>query len=114
MSDTYAEFQMRRKGIERKHSALAKGYSAKIGKDGLITLVPRRSRSLLTARMIVGAVICFMVFKSVTLALIGPPTYEERIASLAGGTTYEKAAAWVMQIDPVSATAAEFLQSMMP
>lgn len=114
MSDTYGQFQTRCDGLQRKHSALAKGYTAKLGDDGLITLVPRRRRSYITARLIAGTIAGVIAFKSLALALIGPIGYQERIDALAAGTTYETVAAWIMQPDPVSSQIAALIISTFP
>jgi hypothetical protein len=114
MSDAYAQFEQRRDVLTRKHQELAKGYTAKLGTDGLITLVPARRRSNLPLRLFAASVVAFFVFKSITLALIGPITYQERIDALADGTKFEKGAAWVMQADQVTTRLAEFLLPTMP
>jgi hypothetical protein len=114
MSDTYAQFETRCATLKRKHSELAKGYVAKLDGDGLITLVPARRRPFITARLILGTVIGFMLFKSVTIALVGPLTYQERIDALAAGTDFEKAAAWLMQADPVASKVAGTIATYFP
>jgi hypothetical protein len=114
MSDAYAQFETRCASLKRKHSELAKGYTAKLDSDGLITLVPLRRRSYLTTRLILGSVVGFMLFKSVTIALVGTVTYQERIDALAAGTDFEKAAAWLMQADPVASKLAGVIAPYLP
>ena len=114
MSDTYAQFETRCASLKRKHSELARGYVARLDGDGLITLVPARRRSNLTTRLLLGIAVGFMLFKSVTIALIGPLAYQERIDALDAGTGFEKAAAWLMQADPVASCIAGWIASTIP
>ncbi|MEM1073910.1 MAG: hypothetical protein AAF665_03715 [Pseudomonadota bacterium] len=109
MSDTFAQFEKRLDTLERKHRELAKGYVAKINPDGLITVEPKRERGLLRPRFALAVIVGFLLFKIVTLAAVGPLTYQDRIAALADGTAFEKVCAWIMQADTISLAAAEYL-----
>ena len=108
MSDSFAQFEKRLECLERKHRELAHGYVAKINPDGLITVQPKERQSGLALRLILAVVMAVMLFKSVTLAIVGPSVYETRLQSLLDGIWFEKACAWVMQIDPVTLAIAEF------
>ncbi len=111
MSDTFAQFEKRLDNLERKHRELAKGYVAKINPDGLITVEPKSRRAGLFLRLLLTVILGFVAFKSVTLAIIGPVTYDERIQALTDGTAFEKVCAWIMQIDPLSQVVATFLNN---
>lgn len=112
MSDTFAQFEKRLENLERKHRELSKGYVARINPDGLISVEPRRKRSYLVARLVLLVTLGVIFFKAATLAIIGLSTYEERIASLAEGTWFEKACAWIMQVDPLTRNIAGYLNSV--
>lgn len=109
MSDAFTQFEKRLESLERKHRELAKGYVAKINPDGLITVEPGTGRSVLKLRLFASLFLGLIVFKSVTLVMVGPMTYETRIESLAGGTLLERLSAWIMQADPVSTAIAKFV-----
>lgn len=109
MSDAFAQFEKRLASLERKHKELAAGYMARINPDGLITVEPKSKRSGLTARLIALLIIGVMAFKVIAVALAGPVVYQGRLDKLMAGTEFEKAAAWIMQIDPLTLRASEFL-----
>ncbi|WP_300032025.1 hypothetical protein [uncultured Roseobacter sp.] len=109
MSDSYAQFEKRISLVAEKHARLAGGYTARVGADGLISLVPRPRRSYMRLRVFAALIIGFFLFKSLTIVLTGPLAYAERVEVMAAGTAFEKVGAWVMQIGPVS----EFISLMM-
>ena len=109
MSEAFAQFEKRLDNLERKHRELAKGYVAKINPDGLITVQPKEKKTAMRLRLLLAIIVAFVLFKSVTLAIVGPLTYADRIAALAQGTTFEQACAWVMQADPISQFLSEYL-----
>ncbi|MEM1352975.1 MAG: hypothetical protein AAGF27_11565 [Pseudomonadota bacterium] len=113
MPDAFAQFEKRLENLERKHKELAAGYVAQINPDGLITVAPKPKRSGLTLRLIAMLVIGVILFKVVTLSLVGPVVYQGRVDQLASGTAFEKAAAWIMQLDPFSLQASQFLSGLM-
>ena len=45
-----------------------------------------------------------MVFKIVTVILVGPAVYEERLEGMRQGTGAERFGAWMLQNDPVTQT----------
>ena len=108
MSDTFAQFEKRLENLERKHRELAKGYVACINPDGLITVEPRRKRSYLLAQLVVLVLLGVILFKSVTLAIVGLSTYEDRIAALMQGTVFERVCGWIMQADPLTSKIATY------
>lgn len=112
MSDAFAQFEKRLESLERKHRELAAGYVAKINPDGLITVEPKPKRTGLTARLLAMIIIGIISFKVITLMLVGPVIYQSRVDALAAGTQFEKAAAWIMQADPLSQRVAGMLNSL--
>ncbi|WP_298972151.1 hypothetical protein [uncultured Roseobacter sp.] len=113
MSD-YAQFEKRLAVLTTKHRKMARGYTAKIGEDGLIMVEPKRVRSPIRPRTIVLMGVGVFLFKALLLTSTGLATYENRIAALSSGTVFEQAAAWVMQPDVVSRYLAETFTKMIP
>jgi hypothetical protein len=109
MSEAFTQFEKRLENLERKHRDLAKGYVAKINPDGLILVKPKPKRSGFKLRILTTLVVAVLLFKSFTLAMIGPLTYDSRIEALLQGTWLERACGWVMQADPLSMAIANFL-----
>ena len=102
MSDT-ASFDRRLRQLDRKHSRIAsRGHAARMGRDGLVSMVPRRR----TPRFPLGAVLSVLAvafaFKAVLLASMGTASYEAKRAELAAGGIVEQVGAWVLQADPLS------------
>ncbi len=97
-------FNARLKKVRRSHDRLARGYKAKVGRDGLIVFQPKRRRAGLPVRGILLTVVAFFAFKALVLLHLGDVAYSERADALAAGTVAEQVGAWVMQIDPVTHT----------
>lgn len=100
--ETYDHFTKRLNTLGRKHAKMTRGYSTKVGKDGLITVVTKRQRRGFPIKGLIVAVIGFFAFKAFMLAAVGPVTYNERLAKLEKGTVIEQAGAKVLGIDPVT------------
>lgn len=107
MSDAFAQFEQRLSALERKHRELANGYVTKINPDGLIVLAPKYPKGPMRTRLAVGLVLGFFLFKCVTMILVGPVTYENRLEMLREGTGPERFGAWIMQVDPLSGYVAD-------
>ncbi|MGZ2258634.1 hypothetical protein [Roseobacter sp. A03A-229] len=110
----YAQFEKRRAALSDKHKKLARGYTAKIGKDGLITVEPRRVRLPFRPRVVVFVLAGVFLFKSLMIVSTGLGTYEGRIEALRAGTVFEQAAAWAMQPDLISRGLAEMIIKALP
>lgn len=110
MTDDRVLFQTRLNRLARRHSAMARGYSASVRSDGLIVVQPRRFQFKLPVRGFVLLMTVFMLFKGFMLASLGDATYQNRLAVLERGTLYEQAGAFVMGIDPVSAELAALMR----
>lgn len=96
------KFAKRLDQISRRHSKLAKGYLMSVNHDGLVVAKPKRAGLRFPLRGLILAAMLVIGFKAFALAYLGVGSYDERIGRLAGGTTAEKAAAWVMQADPAT------------
>ncbi|WP_299782317.1 hypothetical protein [uncultured Roseobacter sp.] len=110
----YAQFEKRLAVLSTKHKKMARGYTAKIGPDGLITVEPKRARFPIRPRTIVFTVVGILLFKSLMIVSTGLATYEGRIERLEAGTMFEQVVAWVMQPDVVSSYMAETIVTKLP
>ncbi len=95
-------FNARLKKVQRSHSKLARGYSASVGRDGLIVFRPKRRRPGLPLRGIALALIAFFGFKALILMQLGETSYQARASALAAGNFGEQVGAWMMQLDPIT------------
>lgn len=103
MSKDRDQFQSRLKQINRKHSALAAGYSARMQPDGLLVMKPRRVQSRFAGRTLVYLAVLFLLFKAFLMAALGGATYDARVQRLVTGNGVEQLGALVMQRDPITA-----------
>ncbi|NNK17398.1 MAG: hypothetical protein HKP51_10900 [Sulfitobacter sp.] len=105
MVETHDHFVERLNTLGRKHAKMTRGYTTKIDKDGLLVVVPKRSRGLPgtgVLKLVMLLLIGFLTFKSFALAAFGPVTYNERLSKLQNGTAIEKIGAKALAIDPVT------------
>ncbi|MEX0285025.1 MAG: hypothetical protein AB3N23_10475 [Paracoccaceae bacterium] len=109
MSDHNVDFDRRVRKLNRKHDAIARGYTTKIRKDGLIVVKPQRARIKLPMNLILGLVAGLVLFKAVLMGSMGAASYDARVAKLSGGTPVEQAGAFVMQADPLSGALANWM-----
>lgn len=100
--ENHDHFRKRLKHLGRKHEKMTRGYYMKVGKDGLITVSTKRTRRSFPFFGLLLLIIGFFAFKAFMLASVGPVTYNERLATLEGGTVIEQAGAKVLSIDPVT------------
>jgi hypothetical protein len=91
---------------------MARGYTTTIRPDGLIVARPKRQGSPISGRSVLLFVAAFILFKGFLIASLGPATYDERVARLSVGTPVERAGALTMQIDPLSAYAADRMRRL--
>ncbi|MFG6561540.1 hypothetical protein [Sulfitobacter sp. 1A15299] len=113
MAEGHAQFAKRIELLGRKHRKLERGYVTRIGRDGLISVLPRRARRGFPMTGLFLIVLVFFGFKAFTLAAIGPVTYNERLSRLANGSNLEQVGAKMMAIDPVTQTLAEMTGPIM-
>lgn len=104
MNDLKVQFRKRLRGIDHRHNRFSRdGYQARLRSDGLIELVPQRSkRSWTLARVAVFFFAAFFAFKGFLIAYLGNGSYELRVQDLADGVWTERVGATVMRIDPLS------------
>ncbi|MDP5218698.1 hypothetical protein Q5Y75_15830 [Ruegeria sp. 2205SS24-7] len=102
MVDCHMDFDRRVARLNKKHQAMARGYTARMRPDGLVVVKPRRMRLAISPRSLFLFIGAFFLFKGFILANLGTATYEERLDRLWNGTGVEIAGAFVMQVDPVS------------
>lgn len=110
----YAQFEKRLAVLSAKHKKMARGYTAKIGADGLISVEPKPSRFPIRPRAIFLTVAGILLFKSLMIVSTGLATYEGRIERLEAGTVFEQTVAWVMQPGIVSSFVAEMIVTKLP
>lgn len=102
MADAFSQFDNRLKRIERSHNELRGGYTAVVGRDGLITIKAKRAKRNFPVKGAVLLVLGFICFKALMLAHLGPDAYVERVAELDAGTIVEQVGGFVMQADPAT------------
>lgn len=107
MVETHAHFVERLELLGRKHRQMTSGYVARVGRDGLITVTPKRAQRSFPLKGLLLLVLGFFVFKAFTLAAVGPVTYNERLSSLSNGSVVERAGARLLAIDPLTQALAD-------
>lgn len=95
-------FDTRIKKVQRGHVRMARGYKAKVGRDGLIVFRPKRRKISLPLRSLIVLIVAFFGFKVLVLMQIGDLTYQARMDALMGGSLVEQAGAYLLQLDPVT------------
>lgn len=107
MVETHENFVKRVNVLGRKHAKMTRGYATKVGRDGLITVKPRRRRGSIPVKGILMFAFCFFGFKAFMLAAVGPVTYNERLSKLENGSVIEQYGAKALAIDPVTGALAD-------
>jgi hypothetical protein len=102
MAEGHAQFAKRIELLGRKHRKMERGYVTRVGRDGLISVLPKRARRGFPMMGFFLIVLVFFGFKAFTLAAIGPVTYNERLSRLANGSNLEQIGAKMMAIDPLT------------
>ena len=96
------EFDKKARRIVKRHKRLARGYEAVVEENGIVVRRPVRQLPRVSKTGIFMVMLTLFCFKAFLFQNLGPQTYEDRVAKLAGGTVIEKAGAFVMQPDPVT------------
>ena len=109
MVDAFDNFDKRLNKIDRKHRALARGYTSRVGSDGLIVIRPRRRGLRLPVKGLALLGLGFFGLKGLMLAQIGHDNFAARLNDLNNGTIAEQAGAWIMQVDPATKWIAELI-----
>lgn len=113
MSDAMTNFRKRENALRRKHMRMAQGFTTKMDRSGLIVQVPDNKLSGFGLRLIFRLVLFFMALKVLTLAWLGQEAYLDHLTTLSQGSAYEKAGAWIMQIDPVTGTLVDLISPLL-
>ena len=103
------KFDKRVRTIARKNRRIARGHTTYIDAMGVVRKRPSRSGMSLPLTGLMTIAAGFIFFKAVILASAGKPVYLNRVEVLAEGTIFEQAAAWTLQIDPVTRIVASIL-----
>lgn len=115
MGETADTFRKRTNRVNRRHEQIyLNGARTKIGRDGLITTVPRKRMQSFPLRGFAILFLAAILYKSVMLAWIGPTVYAERVGALADGTVIEQAGAWLLQADPATVAVAGVIGPFLP
>ncbi len=108
MSDTLFHFDKRVRKIARKNRKLVRGSEKYIDAMGVMRQRPKRRLPSLPIKGLLTLAFGFFAFKGFLLAHQGGVQYEDRLAILQGGTVFEQAGAWMMQIEPITQRFAGF------
>ena len=99
----FDEFDRRVRRISRRQTKLSHGYVTTVTDDGMVVAKPKRKSRWGTVRSLILLAIVMVAFKGVLHARLGGVEYQARIDALSAGTAVEKAGAWVMTADPLTA-----------
>jgi len=113
MVETHDRFVERLEMLGRKHQQMTGGYVTRVGRDGLLTVTPKRARRGFPFKGLALIVMGFLVFKAFTLAAVGPMAYNERLATLAQGNAIAQAGAVVLAVDPLTQSLADLTGPIM-
>jgi len=113
LSQEQDQFKKRLRALERKNRAMERGFTTHLRADGLLIVKPKRRGSVISLRAVILFLAAFVLFKGLSLAHVGQVTYDANVAELASGTAVERAGAFVMQTDPLSAYVAHHLRTFM-
>ncbi|WP_108483015.1 hypothetical protein [Oceaniglobus ichthyenteri] len=109
-----SKFTKRRHQIIRDHRAIARrGGELHMGPDGLLTVRRKRGSSGVPYRGLFILAGVLFVAKALMLAHDGAQTYGERIVALAESGAVGRAAAWIMQADPLTRSIADYLAPLL-
>lgn len=115
MIETAENFDKRLRRVTRRHRKIyTNGARTKVGRDGLITAVPRRRAPRFPLRGVVILFAAALAYKAVMFAWLGPAVYGDRVDELQSGTVVEQAGAWALQADPVTIAIADFINPYLP
>ena len=112
MSFPIPNFDNRMRNIIRKHKRLDIGAVRRMGKDGLVTLQPKRRLPAFPIRALFLLALVAVIFKAFLMAQMGVQTYTAELAHLNVGSAAEKVGAWLLQPDAVSSMLASGMTSI--
>lgn len=102
MEDALRKFEKRNKALQTRHRQLAQGYVTKLGRNGVIQHAPLRKLPGLSLPMVLMLLVGFLAFKSFLFVSLGDLEYQARVDVLSAGTVFERAGAWLMQVEPAT------------
>ncbi|WP_108483014.1 hypothetical protein [Oceaniglobus ichthyenteri] len=95
--------------IARNNCAVAR--AAGVAMTGGWMAVPAKRRpGLMAVSLILGAAVILTLAKAVLVVLIGADAYDGALLSLQGASFIDGAAAWMMQVDGITAAIRDFIQ----
>lgn len=109
MSKFWNNFNKSRKSIGDQYSRSSSVLS--FNHDGLEIARTRRTARWLPIWHIIFFIYLALLIRLVAMAEVGPAAYKHRMDVLENGSFVEKAAAWVMHMDPVSRSIAYNIRS---
>lgn len=112
MEDTLNSFENRQKAVRRKHTRMAKGYVTKLNKHGVFIQQPDHKARSYVVRKLVLVMAGLFIFKSFVLFWLGAEVYQSKLDALGSGTGVEKAGAFLMQIDSITAQFASLITQL--
>lgn len=111
MSRIESTFDQRLNRVVRKHMRMSRnGVRHRVGRDGLVTAVPRRRAPSFPLRGLVILIGAAFLFKGFLLAWLGNDLFQQRVDMLKSGSLFEQGGAWVMQADPATVMIAELIR----
>lgn len=108
MSDTLSHFDKRVRKISRRNRRLARGSRKYIDAVGIVRERPAARMSAIPFKGLFLTAFSFFAFKGFLLAAQGPERYDDRLQILQDGIAFERAGAWMMQVDPITQRFAGF------
>lgn len=103
-------FEARLQAIEAKTKP-GKRVEQRVTDDGLVVdIVKSDRRALLPIKSLIAAAVIFIAFKGFIFAQLGESEYLKRIDTLSGGSAVEVAAAFLLDVDPVTRVVGQLLE----
>lgn len=96
------KFDKRVRTIARKNRRIARGHTTYIDSMGIVRKKSVKRGPHIPFRGLFTIALGFCLFKAVVLASAGSKVYDTRLDGMLGGTAFEQAGAWALQIDPVT------------
>ncbi|MBP0483802.1 hypothetical protein [Sagittula salina] len=109
MEDALNRYRHREDAVRRKHARLAKGYVTKLDRNGVYVQVPDSKAGGMSLRVVLYAAVIFFGFKVMILTGLGEADYGASLQALSQGSLFERAGAWMMQADPLTAKLSELV-----
>ena len=109
MTATNSTFRQRLRRIERNHNRINRnGGKSSVGRDGLIIVKPRMPKLVRSPiRSLVLTALLLFSTKVAIYQTVGPADYLAKLGELAQGNSFDRAAAYLMQLEPATLWASE-------